>query len=119
MGGGYKRRPCLLSSLMAAAMGLRLIKSLPLAEAEFKKCCQVNTQRRTSEALHGGQNNSQMQSLHIKAMECIHIAADCKKQMKGMNERKSTFQNIELPVLITLISKAYECAMYIQTLLGE
>lgn len=79
-GGGYKRRPCLLSSLMAAAMGLRLIKSLPLAEAEFKKCCQVNTQRRTSEALHGGQNNSQMQSLHIKAMECIHIAADCKSR---------------------------------------
>ncbi len=44
--------------VMAAAVGLRLIKSLPLVEAEFQKCCQVNTQRRTSEALH---NEQQMQ----------------------------------------------------------
>lgn len=59
-GGGYKRSQCLLSSLMvmAAAVGLRLIKSLPLVEAEFQKCCQVNAQRRISEALH---NEQQMQ----------------------------------------------------------
>lgn len=61
-GRGCKRSQCLLSLLMvmAAAMGLCLIKSLPLVESEFQKCFQVNTQRRTSEALHDGQHNSQM-----------------------------------------------------------
>lgn len=41
---------------MAMAMGSWLIKSSPLVEVSFQKCCQANTDWRTSEALHNGQH---------------------------------------------------------------